>query len=172
MFQFSITQQGIDKVLSKLKDLETQTMPRVARELHEWGMELTFVAEVLSPKDKLRGKDWRRRPKNQSFSASWQFDIELPDLDTAILDVGNVDERAAWIIDGTDPRPIPSKPNPFLGPFMYFYWENGYDGPGFYTDWIIISGSAMFGTPPHPVPEKTLESFNIEGHVAKLANLI
>jgi hypothetical protein len=147
-------------------------MTKVGRELHEWGMELTFVAQVLSPKDKLRDKDWRRRPKNQSFSQSWVFDVEVPDLANATLDVGNVDKRAEWIIEGTDPRPIPSSPNPFLGPFMYFYWENGYDGPGFYTDWIIIGGAAEFGTPPHPVPDMALDNFNIEGHLAKLANMI
>lgn len=171
MISFSITETGINQAVRALRDKETGTMVRVGRELHEWGIEFTFIAQVLSPKDKLRGKDWRRRPKGESFSQSWVFEVNVPTPELATLDISNVDPRAEWIVEGTDPRPIPRG----LGNTsteMYFYWEDGPQGEGFYTAWVIIGGVAGFGTPPHPVADQTLENFNLDAHVARLANMI
>jgi hypothetical protein len=55
---------------------------------------------------------------------------------------------------------------------MYFFWEDGWDGPGWYTSFYIVGGVAEKGTKPHPVHTQTLENFDVRGHVQRLASRI
>jgi hypothetical protein len=160
---------GFDEVHRYLEGMTRRQFKATLPELQDWGRELVFLAEVLSPKDKLRGKDPRRRPRERSFAKSWRYDIEPYGGKSFELQVGNVDKRRGWIIDGTDPRRIPKKLMDWDNP-MFFYWEDGYDGPGFYEDWVITGGVAAHGTPPHPVHIQTLDNFDVAGHIARLAS--
>lgn len=167
MIQVSVDVFGFDETVRYLEKMTPRQRRISVRELQDWGRELIFLGEVLSPKDKLRGKDWRRRPRDESFAKSWAYEIRpIPPGDFE-LQVGNVDPKMPWIIDGTNPRTITASSwdNP-----MYFYWEGGYMGPGFYTDWVIVGGVAAHGTPPHPVHIQTLDNFDVAGHISRLAS--
>ncbi len=158
---------GLDETKNWLLQISKRHKAQVRQEFWQWGEELVFIAEVLSPKDKLRGKDWRRRPRSESFSKQWRWQIEAAGPKSMELQVGNVDPIAGWIIEGTNPRRITARSwdHP-----MYFYWEGGYAGEGWYTDWVIVGGVAAHGTPEHPVHIQTLENFDVHAHIARLAS--
>jgi hypothetical protein len=62
--EFHVETFGFDKVDKYLSNLRPRHQALVDQELREWGDELVFIAKTISPKDKLRGEDWRRRPKH------------------------------------------------------------------------------------------------------------
>lgn len=163
---FKVDVFGFDEVDDYLSNLKPKHMSQVRDEMWDWGEELIFIAQVLSPKDKIRPHDPRRRPLSESFSRQWRWQMKTLPAGPE-LQVGNIDPKMEWIIEGTDPRTITA--HAWDHP-MYFYWEDGWAGPGFYTDWVIIGGVAAEGTPPHPVHIQTLENFNVSGHIARLAS--
>lgn len=167
LIEFKVETFGFDQVKQYLTRLRPKHMGLIRQEYWQWGEELIFIAEVLSPKDKLRGKDWRRRPKQESFAKQWRWQMETQGPKSLELQVGNVDPIAGWIIEGTRPRRIEAYD--WSHP-MYFYWEKGYAGEGFYTGWVILGGVAEKGTPEHPVHIQTLENFDVHAHIARLAS--
>lgn len=164
--EFHVETFGFDQVDKYLSNLRPRHLATANQELREWGEEMVFIAKTISPKDKLRGEDWRRRPKDESFAEQWRWQMETDPGGTE-LQVGNIDPRAGWIIEGTPPRVLAaySWDRP-----MYFFWEDGWDGPGWYTSWYIVGGVAEKGTPPHPVHIQTLENFDVRGHITRLAS--
>jgi len=164
--QFEVETFGFDDVDKYLSSLKPRHMTQVRDEMWDWGEEMIFIAQILSPKDKIRPFDYRRRPLDESFSKQWRWQLEATPTGPE-LQVGNIDEKMGWIIEGTDPRRITA--SDWEHP-MYFFWEDGWAGAGFYTDWVIIGGVASEGTPPHPVHIQTLENFDVSGHIARLAS--
>lgn len=151
-FEFRVQVENVKEVQRNL-DL-TLGLWRIItrRRLQEWGQELTGLAEGLSPQDKLRGIDPRRR--SPTFGQSWEFNVHGRDPQ---LDVGNVDPVMEFIVFPTDPKTKVTSGGDYP---LKFYTESG--GP-FYAWSIDIPAK-----PGQPVHLWALREFNVDGHIVEL----
>jgi hypothetical protein len=168
---------GVEKALKLFHNLSLNK-PQTGRVLNQLGREMVVAGTKLSPKDKLRTVDPRRRPVDKSFAWSWRFEVKREinnkTLEAIELRVGNVDPKAQWIIEGTGPRKIPTSVSAQLakGYPMNFFWERGPQGAGYYQSWQILGGVAARGTPPHPVVEEVVRDVNIPQSIHDIAAIV
>lgn len=140
-----------------LQFLKGQWLLIVHNEMHDWGQELQALAQKLSPEDKLRRFDSRRRPKSERLAFSWGFDVDTGAGESR-LDIYSTDERAHLILFPTAAKEnvTPKGDDP-----MFFYFEDGRSAQA----WSINKPS----TPGQPVHLWAIEEFGIDAHVMRLA---
>lgn len=169
-FSVSWNIYGLDETRRYIDGMPKRINQRTLTTLGRWGRQFKQLGVMLSPSDKLRVFDARRR-KNKQFRLQWQYDVSSTDTE-GVLRVGNVDPRMPWIIWPTKPRGV----IPHGGAMEQ--WRRGYP-LRFYTasgamhqQWEVRRGIASQGTPGNPVHEKMLERFNLEGALINYATWI
>jgi len=157
---------GVESILKWADTLPKMTQRQALTVFGRWGRQMVRLGRQLSPKDKLRGVDPRRRPEKESFALQWDYDTKAIGATGAELDVGNLDPRMRFIIFDTKPRAIPRSVNEQLakGYPMRFVWRGGW-----HKAWMISGGVAAHGTKGQPVHEWVLEEFNIGRHLQDIA---
>jgi hypothetical protein len=125
----------------------------------------------MSPEDRLRKFDSRRRPVGQRFKLQWRYQV-TQNADDVVLQVGNIDPRMEWIIFPTRPRgeiPIGGEEE-MRGrgyPLRFFNY-----GGNEYRRWSVQGGIASKGTPGNPVHERMLSAFDLGDSMAEYATWI
>jgi len=140
-----------------LQFLKGQWLLIIHNEMHDWGQELQALAQKLSPEDKLRGIDSRRRPTKDRLAFSWGFDVDTGG-GASRLEIFSSDERAHLILFPTSAKDdvTPRGDDP-----MFFYFEDGRAAQA----WSINKPA----TPGQPVHLWAIEEFGIDAHVMTLA---
>jgi hypothetical protein len=154
--QFSVV--GVGKVAKFLAELPSIWRPKISTQLLSWGGELKSSAENLSPKDKLRGIDPRRRSEGERLAKQWLLQLDVSG-NKQELDVGNVDPSMPFILfptaGGTEITPKQATQ------LLYF------DTAGtIFRRPRVVKGS----TPGQPVHEWVLQEFDLTGAVSDLAD--
>ncbi len=156
-FEFVVETRAFEKSLDEM--LRTWQI-RTTDTLDEWGKELVNRAEDLSPQDKLRGVDPRRRPSSERLALMWRRNLGRAGRDF-VLNVGNVDPKMPFILfDTSDAGTITSK-----GPWPLKWYLP--DGTVLKKDTVQHRGHKG-----QPVHEWALQAFDIDGKVRQLANLL
>jgi len=124
-----------------------------------WGREMIGIARSLSPSDKLRGIDARRRPESQSFKHQWEWQV-VQTGDGPMLEVGNTDERMPLIVGPTSAQDDVVATS---GEFLFFYWDK-------IGQWVKAWSINKPSTPGQPVHEWTLEAFDIDSSLPELGD--
>lgn len=162
--------QGLDETRSYIDGMPGRVNQRTLSMLNRWGRRLKSLGTSLSPRDKLRTFDERRR-KNKQFRAQWAYDVTASRSE-AVLRVGNVDPRMPWIIWPTKPRGTIPKGGAVAmqikGYPLRFYTADG----TMHRAWEVRGGIAAKGTPGNPVHEKMLQRFRLEGEMVYYATWI
>ena len=124
----------------------------------DWGAEIGARARALSPEDKIRHYDSRRRPKTQAFKAGWRMQVR--DVgDDVVLEVGNVDPKMPVIVG---PSPARSNVTAKNKDYLVFYWER-------LGRWVIAKSIDKPATPGQPVHEWAISDFSIDRHLPDMA---
>jgi hypothetical protein len=170
-FNMTIQVTGVEETIQFIEEIPPMTRMQTLNAFRLWGSEMVELGQELSPKDKLRGKDPRRRPEAESFAMKWDYEVNpVGEYDAELL-VGNVAEHMQFVIYGTQPHPIPRSVTAQLakGYPMSFFWVNSPGGAAWHQAWKISGGVAAQGTEPHPVHEQIVERFDFNDHLALLA---
>ncbi len=164
-FNISLEVYGAQEIIQWADALPVKTQKQAFVIFDRWGKHMVKLGQKLSPRDKLRGVDPRRRPEKESFALQWDYDVKRIG-DGAELNVGNLDERMRFIIHDTKPRAIPRSVTAQLtkGYPMRFFWRGGW-----HKAWMISGGVAAHGTKGQPVHEYILEEFDIDSHLHDIA---
>lgn len=150
--------EGVNKLIADLGLLPELWRIRTGEVMDEWGRDLLARARLLSPEDKLRFYDPRRRPKSQGFRAAWRMEVERQGDDVA-LNVGNIDPKMPVIVG---PSPAKSGVTATNADYLVFYWER-------LNRWVIAFSIDKPATPGQPVHEWTIEDFGVDRHLPDLA---
>lgn len=154
-FDVQFTIVGLGKTAKFLAELPQVWRLKVNEKMRGWGSELTTIAESLSPEDKLRGIDPRDRRKGKERLANlWVWE-----LDGGTLNVGNIDPKMPFIIFPTSGG---AEITPKSADHLLFFDTSG----GIHRRQSVIKGS----TPGQPVHDWTLQAFDLNGKIAKLAD--
>lgn len=156
-FKLEFRVKHLDQVLKELDGLLGEFKIRTARVFNEWGLEITDIARAISPEDKLRDVDPRRRPASQRFALKWEWDVDV--TGNPALHIGNVDERAHLILEPTSAKSGVTSHGNYM---MKFFTESG--GP--FKAWEIDKPA----TPGQPVHEWAIEDFDLDRNVGMLAD--
>lgn len=159
---FEVDPLNVADTLPKMVDM---WRVEVAHTLDDWGKAMVDIAFNLSPSDKIRNIDNKRkkgrRPESESFKHFWEFQTGFDGADP-YLEVGNTDERMPYIVFETQGGALIT---PKEEDYLVFYWlakKNWYTPPS------VIKGA----TPGQPVHEWTIEEFNIDQHLADVVGKI
>jgi hypothetical protein len=157
-FSATFVVKNLDNIQKKLPFWISLWRIRTRRSLTLWGRDLTILAAALSPQDKLRGIDPRRRSASEGLANKWRWELRSDGLDT-VLNVGNIDERMENIL-------FPTKGNPKItskGDYPLKFYDHRLGGPFF--KWSVRRKSL----PGQPVHLWTLDRFNVDQRTAELA---
>lgn len=164
----------IDNVLDILENFKLKASSAGLFVFDEWGRDLRRIASNVSPSDKLRSVDPRRRGRKR-FRDQWFESTERLSGVRIATQVGNFDPRTPFIIGPTAPRKIPrggADEQKKKGYPMRFFWTDGPTGARFYSAFEIKGGVAARGTEANPVHETALTFFNLDRRVSGLANFV
>lgn len=153
-FDVQFTIVGIGKTAKFLAELPQIWRLKINERLQGWGSELTATAESLSPDDKLRGIDPRRRSSSEKLAKMWAWE-----LGGGTLNVGNIDPKMPFILFPTSGG---AEITPKSADHLLFFDTSG----GIHRRQSVIKGS----TPGQPVHDWALQAFDLNGKIAKLAD--
>lgn len=160
-FDIKIEIGGLESTLQFLRQLPRRWQIISHDQLVRWGRKLKADAERLSPEDKLRGIDARRRPASERFKLQWQTEVDLISQG-AELKVSNVDPKAHLVLFRTKSAGTITATG---GPWpLRFYLPSGQ----MIKDWEVDHK----GTEGQPVHEWALRQFDLNGNVSKLADAL
>jgi len=144
-------------VASTLPQMVNEWRKEVALSFDEWGREMTSIAFELSPSDKIRNVDNRRRPESESFKNFWEYQINFDGTDPK-LEIGNTDEKMPFIVFPTSGGAtiVPAEKD-----YLVFYWMSK-------NSWNKKFSVKKGATPGQPVHEWTINEFNIDQHLSDL----
>lgn len=166
----SITFNGLGTVQNYIKSLPRRMNQDTLHTLREWGKTFVILGKALSPEDKLRKYDPRRRPASEQFKLKWRYQISATDTQ-ALLQIGNIDPRMPLIVFPTKARPLPkggAAAQIAKGyPMRYFDY-----GGGMHKSWQIKGGVVSAGTPGNPVHENMVAQFDWPGNMAAFGVLL
>ena len=168
---FIIQIEGVEGAIKGLVQIEGRAQSGTRLVFEEWGQDMVALAQQLSPRDKLRGIDPRRRPEKESFALKWRYEVKQSATGVE-LRVGNIDPKMPLIVFPTPPRDIPkggAAAQHDKGYPMRFFWSAG---GGWANAFQIRGGVAAHGTPGQPVHQWVVEQFDFGRHTATLANFI
>ena len=154
----SFTFYGLGTVQQYIKGLPQRMNQDTLRTLNTWGKTFMILGKALSPEDRLRQIDNRRRPPGERFKLQWQYDLTATPTE-AVLRIGNVDPRMQWIVFPTKSRDIPTGgavAQIAKGYQMRFYFYTGQ----MMKRWQIQGGAARHGTFGNLVHERMVYKFN------------
>lgn len=157
-FDIEIEVVGIPGVLQFLRDLPRKWQIITHDNLVHWGRELTSIAERLSPEDKLRGIDRRRRPASEGFKFQWISEVNIRGNNVE-LGLQNIDPKAEFILFPTKGGDTITSSGAW--PLRY-YTPDGH----MYTAQQVSRGE----TKGQPVHEWALKEFDLDNNVRKLAD--
>jgi len=154
---FQVT--GATDVIAQLGLLPELWKVRTRQMMLEWGADIGTRARVLSPEDKIRFYDSRRRPKTQAFKAGWRMQVRETGTDIA-LEIGNVDPKMPVIVG---PSPAKSNVTAKNKDYLVFYWER-------LGRWVIAKSIDKPATPGQPVHEWAIKDFDVDRHLPDMAS--
>lgn len=157
-FDIQIEISGVNETLDFLRQLPRRWQIITHDNFVRWGRKLTSIAERLSPEDKLRGIDTRRRPSSEQFKLQWRHDVNTRGLDAELV-VGNIDPKAEFILFPTQGGTVFSASGPW--PLRY-YLPSGQ----MMKSWEVERGD----TKGQPVHEWALRQFDERHNVSLLAD--
>ncbi len=147
------------QVSSFIKGLPQRFRRRATAKSIEWGMDLVEFGEQLSPEDKLRGIDTRRRASGERLAFQWQQEIDKGQ-DKIELNVGNVDPKAKFILF---PTAGGATITPTSKDYLVFF------GEGVFNSRFSVTKGATEGQPVH---EWMLKAFDLDERVSDLADTL
>lgn len=159
-FDIQIEVSGVKEVLDFLRQLPRRWQIITHDEFVKWGRKLVKDAERLSPEDKLRGIDTRRRPTSEQFKLKWRSELEFVGRGVE-LNIGNIDPKAHLILFPTSGGRTFTSSGPW--PLRY-YLPSGQ----MMKSWEVTRGD----TPGQPVHEWVLKQFDSKGNVSRLADAL
>ncbi len=167
----SVEMTGLESTEAYISGMPKRVNTRTQSKLHQWGREFVILGKLMSPEDRLRNIDSRRRPAGQRFKLQWRYQVQQGAQDI-VLQVGNVDPKMEWIIFPTKPRGvIPTGGEAEMVsrgyPLRFFTY-----GGGMYRQWAVRGGVASSGTPGNPVHERMLSAFDLGDSMAEYATWI
>jgi hypothetical protein len=159
-FDIKLSIVGLNNATKFIADLPNIWRPKISAQLLDWGGDLKSSAEDLSPKDKLRGVDPRRRSEGERLAKQWALQLGVSG-NKQELDVGNVDPKMPFILF---PTAGGTEITPKQATQLLFFDTAGT---------IFRRPSVVKGfTPGQPVHEWALQEFDLDGGTSDLADVL